>query len=300
MGTRGCVARAKVVTRHGVRWPLQLQTYAAPCLQTRSCASSVQRLGLSADMDAALKSCEGVRELKLGHYRACATHEEYAHFMLATYFYYSALERAFAAQPATSAVARVWQKYPVLRGVPRNLGRDLRAVGIDSTSATPSPASAACVAGVDSAGSDELLGHFYARYVYLPAVLDSGFSPRRAVQLALSLPDDRPEFFGFPSEEYESAVSQVRDEIDQEGLRLSPEEQKKALEGAINAVTMGAEAHSERPRLQLGAAFGLARAAGGWLYQRARGGGRAQLAAETVQAQLLPTQAQLLPTSRSA
>lgn len=270
---------------------------AQPPAQARSLALSAGAPGLSSDLDAALSGDAGARAVKRGLYRACASREEYARFMLANYFYHSALERAFASQPAGSAIAQVWDKFPALRGAPRRLGRDLRAAGVDATSAAPLPAWASSVAGVESASSAELLGHFYARYLHLPGVLDAGplLRASQAVQLALSLPEGQPEFLGCPAEEDRDAYfSRVRAAVDAEGRRMAPQERAGVVDGAISAVSLGAEACSGRPRLFLGAAAGRAKVAGGWLLRRlgaagrSRGGGGA-LGGEGGQVHLLPT-----------
>eukprot|EP00929_Paragymnodinium_shiwhaense_P046207 TRINITY_DN23525_c0_g1_i1.p1 TRINITY_DN23525_c0_g1~~TRINITY_DN23525_c0_g1_i1.p1 ORF type:complete len:314 (+),score=37.81 TRINITY_DN23525_c0_g1_i1:72-1013(+) len=223
--------------------------------------------GLPKELDLALVRGHDARAFRLGFWRSCANEEEYSRFMLAHYFFYSALERAFGAQPADSAMARLWREFPELRGAPRRLERDLRAAGVDATSATPSPASAAYVASLEEAAKDSalLIGHFYCRY--LPDLL-GGESLRESMRHAVGLPKGRPEFYTLP-EKVESNridfVEQLYEALRQAGVELGPEGRARAVQGVHDALALSAAVYAEGSRPRTTAVLGKLKAASGYV-----------------------------------
>lgn len=265
---------------------------AAAAAAVRACSGAgALRLGLASELEAALATTTERRNLEMGFYRSCANREEYTHFMLAHYFLHGALERALATQPEGSPAAKVWHLCPELRGAPRKLERDLRAAGVDGTSATPSPAAAASVASIEEAASDgaSLLGHLYAHYLHLgnPVV---GLAPRaRAARLAVGLPEGRPEFYHLPVEADEDRrryVEKFVRAVDIQGMRMGVAGWQRAAEGVEEAVAVTAALYAERPRLAVGAAIGAARVVRGFVAEKLVG---AAAAAPNGQDILLPT-----------
>lgn len=215
----------------------------------------------------------------LGVYGACSNREEYARFAVARYFAFGALERAFAAQPLTSPLARVWWACPELHGAPRKLEYDLRAVGVDGTSSTPSPAAAAYVAKVDEAATDSLalLGHFYGHYL---ADLLEAPAQGRHTQLAMGLVPGTPEICRLPEsveEDRPAYLQTVSAALDNACDQLSEDQRLRAAEGVSEALTFLTDLHSERSRsLATGTALGVARVASGYLSEKLRGAAEAQ------------------------
>jgi len=267
-------------------------------------ASVVALPSLSAELDMVLTGrMEGKKRIfDLGFYRACSNREEFTRFMLAHYFLHGALERALAAQPASSAAHRVWSSAcGPLRGAPRKLERDLRALGVDGTSQRPSAASAAYVAGVDYAARDGamLLGHLYGSFGYVNGLLAEGTSGAerrgRAARLAAGLPEGRPEFYRMPpeiEEDRQGFVDSVKAAIDAEGAIMNCDERARAVEGAQAAIDLSAAVYAERPALLSGAVYGAAGVARGLLLEKVLGGASA-LEAELPEA-LLPTARRVL------
>lgn len=239
-------------------------------LLRRHSALTSNKEGLSRELDATVMAMAGndAREFAMGFWRSCKSREDYTRFMLAHYFLYGALERAFAAQPADSPVARLWRACPELRGAQRKLQRDLRAVGVDGTSAAPSAAAAAYVAAVEEASADGavLVGHFYCRY--FPDLL-CGDSLGQAARLANGLPRGRPEFYTFPAEVEDNRVAYVEHMyglLNVEGERMGPEARARAVEGARDALALNAAVYAEASKRPLiGAVRGVTKFASGYI-----------------------------------
>lgn len=218
----------------------------------------------------------------MGVYGACSDREEYGRCTVARYFAFGALERAFAAQPRASLLARLWVACPELHGAPRKLEHDLRAVGVDGTTSTPSEATAAYVANVEELASNEedsavLLGHFYAHYV--ANLVEAPVEGRRA-QLAMGLAPGTPEICRLPENVEEDRPGYLRTVLkmfDAVSKGLDVDERRRAAEGAADAFSFVAAMHSER-RLGLatGTALGVARVASGYVAEKLRGTGEAE------------------------
>lgn len=212
--------------------------------------------------------------------------EEFTHFMLANYFAYSALERAFALQHDDSPMARLWQEAQDLHGAPRRILRDLRAVGVDAALAKPSRTAAAYVALVEQAPSAELLGHFYCRYVM--ELLDTHQRQSSSLRFVVGLPSSRPEFNQFPTNVesdqrgYAERLSKI---VDDEGDLMGGWCCVRAERGVRAAWEFSMALHAERPMPLTRAFFGSARMAQGILAAKVFGSAK-PLAGRM----LLPTQ----------
>eukprot|EP00927_Polykrikos_kofoidii_P079409 TRINITY_DN76195_c0_g1_i1.p1 TRINITY_DN76195_c0_g1~~TRINITY_DN76195_c0_g1_i1.p1 ORF type:complete len:320 (+),score=54.07 TRINITY_DN76195_c0_g1_i1:58-1017(+) len=261
-------------------------------LLRRHAALTENKEGLSSELDAAVAAGSDPHKFSVGFWSSCQSREEYTRFMLSHYFFYGALERAFDAQPPESHMARLWRACPELRGAPRKLERDLRFVGVDGTSAAPSPAAANYVAAVEEASADgaELVGHFYCRYF---ADLFGGSTLGQVARLSIGLPRGRPEFYEFPAEVEENRAAYVEHLyrlLTVEGARMGPEARARAVEAAQNALALNAAIYAETTkRPLLGAVRGATNFACGQAAELLSGRYAASEESSAVDGLLLPT-----------
>jgi hypothetical protein len=226
----------------------------------------------------------------LGIYGACSNREEYARLAVARYFAFGALERAFSMQPRASPLARVWLACPELHGAPRKLEYDLRAVGVDGTSSTPSLATATYVASLDETAEDgaALLGHFYGHYL---ANLVGAPAHGRRAQLALSLAPGTPEICRLPEsveEDRAGYLLTVSTMLDAASNNFSTDEQSRAVEGAGEALDFLEGMHGEDNPSLAARLVCAARVASGYVAEKVRGASVAEGSSDGPMQLLLP------------
>ncbi len=153
--------------------------------------SRANKRGLSLALDATLESSHDMTVFGLGAL-AEFTLDNYRHFALQRYHFYSAMENRFDGA-SSGAIATVWKPAAQELRQTNCLLEDLKEVNVlDPKNTTPSPSTEAYIQSIERASSDTLVAHLYCRYF---ADLFGGSMLGYPTQLALGVPS--PKFYSF-------------------------------------------------------------------------------------------------------
>lgn len=231
-------------------------------------ASRANKVGLSRELDATLKSSHDMRIFGIGFLAECASPAAYTRALSARMSYYSAMEARFDKASPQSPMGALWPRFaPELRQRPALL-QDLDTVGVrgaDAASHAPSGALAEYVGAIEAASDNALVGHFYTRYF---ADLFGGSMIGEPTRLAVALPRECA-FYRFPPAvegargEY---VERVYEGINEVGEKMGEVGRAEAVDEARRAFAHNAALVTEvgLPTAILGAARGAVNIAVGY------------------------------------